>query len=80
MVAAFLEMVDAAPVEAMASVVVAAVGVVRRGRRDRAIAAHLDATDPGAGVRAQAESERRHEGPRGEAGGMSRSAGGKNSA
>jgi hypothetical protein len=60
--------------------VVAAVGVVRRGRRDRAIAARLDATDPGAGVRAQAEAERRHEAPRGEAGGMSRSAGGKNSA
>lgn len=60
--------------------IMAAVGVVRRGRRDRAIAARLDATDPGAGVRAQAESECRHEGPRGEAAGMSRSAGGKNSA
>ncbi|OII21917.1 hypothetical protein [Frigoribacterium sp. MCBA15_019] len=60
--------------------VLAAVGVVRRGRRDRAIAARLDGTDPGAGVRAQAESERWLEGPRGEAGGMSRSAGGKNSA
>ncbi|ROS57788.1 hypothetical protein [Frigoribacterium sp. PhB24] len=60
--------------------VVAAVTIGRRGRRDRAIAARLDATDHGAGVRAQAESERRHEGPRGEAGGMSRSAGDKNSA
>lgn len=54
----------------------AVVAVVRRERRDRALASRLDAADPGAGLRARAGAERQHEGPRGEAGGMSRSAGG----
>jgi len=54
--------------------------IVLRERRDRALATRLDATDPGAGLRAQADAERQQEGPRGEAGGMSWSAGGKNSA
>jgi hypothetical protein len=62
------------------AIVAATVAVVLRERRDRALAARLDESDPGAGVRAQADAERQQAGPRGEAGGMSWSAGGENSA
>ena len=62
------------------AIVAATVAVVVRERRDRALAARLDESDPGAGVRAQADAERQQSGPRGEAGGSSWSAAGKNSA
>jgi hypothetical protein len=54
--------------------------IVLRERRDRATAERLDGADPGAGLRAHAEAERQAAGSSGEAGGMSWSAGGKNSA
>ena len=62
------------------AIVAATVAIVLRDRRDRALAARLDESDPGAGVRAQADAERQQAGPRGEAGGMSWSSAGKNSA
>lgn len=61
-------------------IVAATIAIVVRERRDRAVAARLDEADPGAGVRAHADAERQQAGPRGEAGGMSWSAGGQNSA
>ena len=54
--------------------------ITRRDRRSRAIADQLDVDDPGSGLRAHADAERQQEGPRGEAGGMSWSAGGHNAA
>jgi hypothetical protein len=54
--------------------------IVLRERRDQALAERLDESDPGESVRAQADAERQQAGPRGEASGMSWSAGGKNSA
>jgi membrane protein implicated in regulation of membrane protease activity len=62
------------------AIVAATVAVVLRERRDRALAARLDESDPGAGVRAQADAERQQAGTRGEAGGSSWSAAGGNSA
>jgi hypothetical protein len=58
----------------------ATIVLVLRERRDRATAERLDGADPGAGLRAHAEAERQAAGSSGEAGGMSWSAGGKNSA
>jgi len=61
-------------------IIAATAVVVLRERRSRALAARLDAQEHESGLRAQAEAERQQEGPRGEAGGMSWSAGGHNSA
>jgi hypothetical protein len=62
------------------AIVAATVVIVLRERRDQALAERLDESDPGESVRAQADAERQQAGPRGEASGMSWSAGGKNSA
>lgn len=61
-------------------IVAATIALVLRERRDRLTAERLDGADPGAGLRAHADAERRAAGIRGEAGGTSWSAGGKNSA
>lgn len=54
--------------------------LILRERRDRVTAKRLDAAAPEAGLRAHADAERQAAGTRGQTGGMSWSAGGKNSA
>jgi hypothetical protein len=61
-------------------IIAATIVLVLRERRDRVTAERLDDADPGAGLRAHADAERQTAGTRGEAGGMSWSAGGENSA
>jgi hypothetical protein len=61
-------------------IIAATIVLVLRERRDRVTAERLDDADPGAGLRAHADAERQAAGTRGEAGGMSWSAGGENSA
>lgn len=62
------------------AIVAATIALVLRERRNRVTAQRRDGADPGAGLRAHADAERQAAGTRGDAGGMSWSAGGKNSA